>query len=350
LANYDELRKEQSKLRREGRLVGLGLASYVEYTAPGSSRLQGPLGWSVGGWESCHLTIDPSGKVSAQLGTASQGQAHETIFAQIISDALGADFDDVMVSEGDTQTAPYGWGAWASRSTVTSGGACIKASRKMRDKVVHIAGHLLAEAPEDLEMASSKITSKRSGKSVTLREVATVALKFSARLPEGMEPGLDVVTYYEPETPTTCSYSTHLVQVEIDRETGSIKLLKYFMVDDSGVLVNPLTVEGQIHGSLAHGIGGAIFEDLVYDEDGQLLSSTFIDYLLPTAMEMPQVIHDFTETPSLNIGGFKGMGEGAAIPTAGALANAVDDALSEFDVKLLELPITPERVYRLLPR
>ncbi|MDA4121291.1 MAG: xanthine dehydrogenase family protein molybdopterin-binding subunit [Thaumarchaeota archaeon] len=350
LANYDELRKEQSKLRREGRLVGLGLASYVEYTAPGSSRLQGPLGWSVGGWESCHLTIDPSGKVSAQLGTASQGQAHETIFAQIISDALGADFDDVLVSEGDTQTAPYGWGAWASRSTVTSGGACIKASRKMRDKVVHIAAHLLAEAPDDLEMAKSLITSKKSGKSVTLRDVATVALKFSARLPEGMEPGLDVVAYYEPETPTTCSYSTHLAQVEIDRETGAIKLLKYFMVDDSGVLVNPLTVEGQIHGSLAHGIGGAIFEDLVYDADGQLMSSTFIDYLLPTAMEMPQVIHDFTETPSLNIGGFKGMGEGAAIPTAGALANAVDDALSEFDVKLLELPITPERVYRLLSR
>jgi len=350
LAKYDELRREQSRLRTKGRLVGLGLACYVEYTAPGSSRLQGPLGWSVGGWESCRLTVDPSGKVSAQLGTASQGQAHETVFAQIISDALGADFEDVVVNEGDTQNAPYGWGAWASRSTVATGGACIKASRKLKDKVVHIAAHLLGEAPEDLEMANSLIASKRSGRSVTLREVAGVALKFSARLPDGMEPGLDVVAYYEPETPTTCSYATHLAQVEVDRETGSVKLLKYFVVDDSGVVVNPLTVEGQIHGALAHGIGGALFEDLVYGDDGQLLSSTFVDYLLPTAVEMPQVIHDFTETPSLNIGGFKGMGEGAAIPTAGALANAVDDALSDYHVKFLALPITPEKVYRLIPR
>jgi len=350
LADYESLKKEQTRLRKEGRLVGLGIACYVEYTAPASSRLQGPLGWSVGGWESCHLSIDPSGKVSARLGTASQGQAHETVFAQIISDALGADFDDVYVSEGDTENAPYGWGAWASRSTVATGGACIKASRKLRDKILHVAAHMLNEAAEDLEMGKSIVTSKRTGKSTTLREIAKLALRFSSRLPEGMEPGLDVISYYEPETRTTCSFASHLAQVEVDRETGVVKLLKYFMVDDSGVIVNPLTVEGQIHGSLAHGIGGAMFEDLVYGEDGQLQSSTFVDYLLPTATVMPEVIHDFTETPSLNIGGFKGMGEGAAIPTAGALANAVDDALSELDVKFLELPITPEKVYRLLSR
>jgi len=350
LADYESLKKEQTRLRKEGRLVGLGIACYVEYTAPASSRLQGPLGWSVGGWESCHLSIDPSGKVSARLGTASQGQAHETVFAQIISDALGADFDDVYVSEGDTENAPYGWGAWASRSTVATGGACIKASRKLRDKILHVAANMLNEAAEDLEMGKSIVTSKRTGKSTTLREIAKLALRFSSRLPEGMEPGLDVISYYEPETRTTCSFASHLAQVEVDRETGVVKLLKYFMVDDSGVIVNPLTVEGQIHGSLAHGIGGAMFEDLVYGEDGQLQSSTFVDYLLPTATVMPEVIHDFTETPSLNIGGFKGMGEGAAIPTAGALANAVDDALSELDVKFLELPITPEKVYRLLSR
>ena len=350
LADYESLKKEQTRLRKEGRLVGLGIACYVEYTAPASSRLQGPLGWSVGGWESCHLSIDPSGKVSARLGTASQGQAHETVFAQIISDALGADFEDVYVSEGDTENAPYGWGAWASRSTVVTGGACIKASRKLRDKILHVAAHMLNEAAEDLEMGKSIVTSKRTGKSTTLREIANLALRFSSKLPEGMEPGLDVISYYEPETRTTCSFASHLAQVEVDRETGVVKLLKYFMVDDSGVIVNPLTVEGQIHGSLAHGIGGAMFEDLVYGEDGQLQSSTFVDYLLPTATVMPEVIHDFTETPSLNIGGFKGMGEGAAIPTAGALANAVDDALSELDVKFLELPITPEKIYRLLSR
>ncbi len=347
LSNYDELLREQSRLKEKGRLIGLGFATYVEYTAPGSSRLQGPLGWSVGGWESCRLTIDPSGKVTGQLGAASQGQAHETVFAQIISDALGANFDDVYVNEGDTQNAPYGWGAWASRLTVASGGACIKASRKLKDKVLHIAAHLLSEAPEDLEMRDSVITSKGSGKSITLQEVADVALRFSAKLPQGMEPGLDVVAFYEPDAPTTCSYATHLAMVEVDPETGSVGLLKYFIVDDSGVLVNPLTVGGQIHGALAHGIGGAVFEELVYSEDGQLLSSSFIDYLLPTATVMPEVIHDFMETPSLTLGGFKGMGEGAAIPTAGALTNAVDDALSSYDAKFLELPITPEKVYRL---
>jgi carbon-monoxide dehydrogenase large subunit len=348
LSNYQELLKEQSRLREKQRLIGLGFATYVEYTAPGSSRLQGPLGWAVGGWESCRLTIDPSGKVTGQLGAASQGQAHETIFAQIISDALGAKFDDVYVSEGDTQSAPYGWGAWASRVTVVSGGACIKASRKLKDKVVHIAAHLLNEAPEDLEMRDSVIASKNGTKSITLREIADVALRFSAKLPEGMEPGLDVVAFYEPDAPTTCSYATHLAMVEVDPETGSVSLLKYFIVDDSGVLVNPLTVGGQIHGALAHGIGGALFEDLVYSDEGQLLSSTFIDYLLPTARVMPEVTHAFIETPSLTLGGFKGMGEGAAIPTAGALTNAIDDALSTYGVKFLELPITPEKVHKFL--
>jgi aerobic carbon-monoxide dehydrogenase large subunit len=348
LANYDGLRRDQAAQKKRGKLIGLGLSTYVEYTAPGSSRLQGPLGWAVGGWESCHLMVDPSGKVTAQLGTASQGQAHETIFAQVVSDALGAKFDDVYVGEGDTQSAPYGWGAWASRSTVASGGACIKAAKKMRDKVLHISAHLLGEAPEDLEMKNSVISSKRSNRSLTLQRVADVALRFSGQLPEGMEPGLDVVAYYEPDTPTTCSYATHLAMVEVDPETGSLKLLKYFIVDDSGILVNPLTVGGQIHGALAHGIGGALLEDLVYSDDGQLLSSYFIDYMLPTAEVMPEVIHDFIETPSLNLGGFKGMGEGAAIPTAAALANAVDDALSDVQVKFLELPITPEKVYKLV--
>jgi carbon-monoxide dehydrogenase large subunit len=350
LSRYEELLKEQSRLREEGRLIGLGIAAYVEYTAPASSRLQGPLGWAVSGWESCHLTIDPSGKVTGLLGTASQGQAHETVFAQVISDALGARFEDIYVTEGDTQSAPYGWGAWASRSTVVSGGACIKASRKMKDKVVHIAAHLLGEAPEDLEMTESVITSKGGKKSVTLQEVADVALRFSSKLPEGMEPGLDVVAFYEPDVPTTCSYAAHLAMVEVDRDTGSLNLMKYFLVDDSGVLINPLTVEGQIHGALAHGIGGALLEDLVYSEDGQLLSSTFIDYLLPTATMMPEVVHEVMETPSLTLGGFKGMGEGAAIPTAGALTNAVDDALAASDVKFLDLPITPEKVYNLLKK
>jgi len=349
LAEYEKLRKDQDKAKRDGKFIGLGIATYVEYTAPGSSRLQGVLGWSVGGWESCHLTADPSGKITAQLGMAGQGQPHETIFAQVISDNLGVRFNDILVEEGDTQHAPYGFGAWASRGTVTTGGACIKASRKLRDKVLLIGAHILKESPEDLEMRESKIYSRaHPEKSISFREAADTALRFSSKLPQGMEPGLDVISFYEPDAPTTCSYATHLVQIEVDPETGLVKLLKYYIVDDSGILINPRTAHGQVHGALAHGIGGAMFEDLVYGDDGQLLSSTFIDYLLPTAGEMPQVYVDSIETPSLTLGGFKGLGEGAAIPTAGAIANAVDDALSAFNVKFLELPITPEKIRNLI--
>ena len=349
LAGYENLVNDQAKARREGRFVGIGLATYVEYTAPASSRLQTALGWAVGGWESCHLSADPSGKITAQLGMAGQGQPHETVFAQVISDNLGVKFEDILVEEGDTQHAPYGFGAWASRGTVTTGGACIKASRKMRDKVMLIAAHMLKEAPEDLDIRDSQISSKRNPeRSVSFREVADTALRFSSKLPEGMEPGLDVVSFYEPDAPTTCSYATHLVQVEVDPETGLVRLQKYFIVDDSGVLINPMTAHGQVHGALAHGIGGAMFEDLLYGEDGQLLSSTFMDYLLPTAGEMPSVFVDSIETPSHTLGGFKGLGEGAAIPTAGAICNAIDDALRPFSVKFLELPITPEKVRNLI--
>jgi aerobic carbon-monoxide dehydrogenase large subunit len=352
LSNYDALRQEQREQMRKGKFLGVGMATYVEYTAPASSRLQGPLGWAVGGWESCRLTADPSGKVTAQLGMAGQGQPHETVFAQVISDALGVKFDDVNVLEGDTQQAPYGFGAWASRGTVTTGGACIKASRKMKDKTLLIAANLLKEPPEDLEIKDSVISSKRNLKqnSISFREVADVALRFSSKLPEGMEPGLDVISFYEPDSPTTCSYATHIVQVEVDPETGSVKLRKYFIVDDSGVLINPMTAHGQVHGSLAHGIGGAMLEELVYTDEGQLASSTFVDYLLPTADLMPRLELDSFETPSLTLGGFKGLGEGAAIPTAAAITNAIDDALSSFGVKFLELPAKPEVVFSLISR
>ncbi|MDA4112295.1 MAG: xanthine dehydrogenase family protein molybdopterin-binding subunit [Thaumarchaeota archaeon] len=350
-SDYEKLLRDRERSRRDGKFIGVGLASYVEYTAPASSRLQGVLGWAVGGWESCRLFADPSGKITAQLGMAGQGQAHETVFAQVISDALGVKFEDILVEEGDTQQAPYGFGAWASRGTVTTGGACIKASRKLKDKILQIGAHVLKEAPEDLEIKESRIFSKsRPERSISFREVADIALRFSSKLPEGMEPGLDVVSFYEPDVPTTCSYATHVVELEVDPETGQVKLRKYFIIDDSGVLINPMTAHGQVHGALAHGIGGAMFEDLVYADDGQLLSSTFIDYLLPTAGDMPAVFVDSIETPSLTLGGFKGLGEGAAIPTAAAIANAIDDALSQFGVKFLELPITPEKIRSLISK
>lgn len=355
ISNYHRLRKEQSEEKQSHKHLGIGLATYVEYTAPSSSRLQGPLGWAVSGWESCRLTADPSGKVTAQLGMAGQGQAHETVFAQVISDALGLSLEDVTVQEGDTQNAPYGFGAWASRGTVTAGGACIKASRKMKEKVLQIAGHTLNQAPADLEISEGVIFLKSKNKtnirtSITFKEVADIAIRFSAKLPEGMEPGLDVISFYEPDAPTTCSYATHVALVEVDDETGTVALKKYFIVDDSGVLINPMTAHGQVHGALAHGIGGAILEELPYTSDGQPAASTFVDYLLPTADTMPEVIVDSIETPSLTLGGFKGLGEGAAIPTAAAIANAIDDALDGLAAKFTELPAKPETVFSLLHR
>lgn len=349
-AKYGELKEEHAALRGKGVYRGVGIATYVEYTAPASSRLQGPLGWAVGGWESCRLYADPSGMVTAHLGMAGQGQAHETVFAQVISDALGVKFDDIIVEEGDTKHAPYGFGAWASRGTVTTGGACIKASRRLKGKVLEIAAYILKVQPEELDMKENSIFSKvdPAHTLITFREIADLSMRFSSRLPPGMEPGLEVTAFYEPDAPTTCSYATHLAEIEVDPETGRVKLLKYYIVDDSGVLVNPLTAHGQVHGALAHGIGGAMFEELAYTDDGQLSSSTFVDYLLPTADSMPEVEVDSIEIPSLTLGGFKGLGEGAAIPTAAAIANAIDDALSPFTAKFLELPAKPEVVYSLL--
>ncbi len=229
LAELGKLREEQKKLRAQGKFIGIGLGTYVEYTAPASSRLQTVLGWAVGGWESCRLSVDPSGKVTAFLGMAGQGQAHETIFAQVISDALGVKLDDIVVKEGDTQESPYGFGAWASRGTVTTGGACIKASRKLKDKAMLIAGHILKQPPEELEMKGSIVLSKKDpSKKISFKEVADTALRFSNKLPQGMEPGLEVISFYEPDAPTTCSYATHLVELEVDPESGSVKLLKYF--------------------------------------------------------------------------------------------------------------------------
>ena len=350
-AEYDKLREEQATLRKLGKYNGIGLGAYVEYTAPNSQRLHKALGWQVGGYDSAKIRVDPSGNVTVFTGVMSQGQSHETIFSQIVADELGVDIDDIVVIEGDTDLCPYGFGTWASRSTVTAGGACIAASRKVREKVTLIAAHLLGAQPEEIKIESGRISPAGSPeKSMTFREVADIAIRSPYLLPKGMEAGLEVTVRYEPEAPTTCSYAVHIPVVEVDPETGAIKFLRYYVFDDSGRVVNPMTVYGQIHGATAHGIGGTIYEDLPYDESGQLLTSTFMDYLVPTSMEIPNMEIEHTETPSLTLGGFKGMGEGGSIPTPGAICNAVEDALSPFGVKITETPLSPERILRLLNR
>ncbi len=345
LGGYQRFRATQEALRRNGRLVGVGLSMYVEYTAPGSGQLLKNLGWEVGGYEAATLRMDPSGKVTVATGLLSTGQSHETIFAQITADELGIPLDDVVVRQGDTSLAPYGFGAWASRGTVTGGGACILAARRLKEKLLAIAAHRLGVPVESVGLSQGVFRAAGSPRTLTVEEVATIAIRMPSLLPEGMEPGLEVTARYEPVTNTTCSYAAHLAMVEVDPETGRLSILKYVVIDDAGRLVNPRTAHGQVHGAVAHGIGGTIFEELRYSPEGQLLSSTFQDYLLPTSMDVPNVEVESLETPSRNPGGFKGLGEGGSIGAPAALAGALEDALAPWDIEVNETPLTPERVH-----
>lgn len=348
LAGYERWRRLQEEYRRSGRYIGVGLAMYVEYTAPSSERLSKGLGWEVGGYDTATVRVEPTGKVVVLTGTASQGQAHHTVYAQIAADALGIDMDDIVVVEGDSKLCPWGLGAWASRSTVAVGGAIIRACEKVKEKALEIAAHLLEVSPRDLEMGNGRISVKGSPeRGVSFRDVARIAIRDPAKLPQGMRPGLTFTETYEPTAFTTCSYAVHIAVVEVDPETGELKFLAYYVFDDSGIIVNPMTVYGQIHGATAHGIGGAIYEELYYDENGQLLTSSFMDYLVPTSLELPSEIEiGHMETPSPNPGGFKGMGEGGAIGAPPAVANAVEDALAQLGAAITDTPLKPEYVWR----
>ncbi len=351
LAKYDKLRQMQAEARKQGRLIGIGLAMYVEYTTPSSERLDKGLGWEVGGYDSATVRIEPEGKVVVLTGTASQGQGHYTVYAQIAADYLGVNMDDVTVFEGDSKTCPYGFGAWASRSTVAVGGAIIKACETLLAKVKRIAAHMLEANPEDIEAADGKLYVRGSPeKFVTFADVAKIAWRQPTRLPPDTEPGLEATAHYEPKAFTTCSYAVHIPVVEIDPETGQMKVLEYHIFDDSGRVLNPLTLYGQIHGALAHGVGGAVYEELVYDENGQLLTSTFADYLIPSAVEMFNINIEHMETPSPQPGGFKGMGEGGAIGAPAALANAVQDALAHLGVIVDQTPLKPEYIRSLIAK
>ncbi len=350
LSDYYTLKERAAEERKRGKYFGVGLSMYVEYTAPNSIRLQEKLGWAVGGYEPAMIRVSPLGKVNVYVGIVSQGQSHQTILAQVVADELGVHFEDVAVEEGDTDKTPYGQGTWASRSTVTAGGACVLASRKLKEKMSRIAAHMLKVRPEEIEIRDGKAYRKSDpSKFVTVADIAGMAIRTPSLLPPGMEPGLETTVHFEPETPTTCSYAAHVATVEVDPETGAVKVLKYYVMDDAGVIVNPQTAYGQVHGGLAMGAAFAMYENHVYDENGQLLTGTFMDYLIPTAREIDfDVITDHMETPSLNPGGFKGMAEGPTIPTAATIANAVDDALSQLGVKVLGTPISPEAILNLI--
>ena len=344
MIGYDELRKEQEEKRKRGELMGIGISSFTEIVGAGPSHTFDILGLKM--FDSCELRIHPTGKVIARFGTKSQGQGHETTYAQILAEELGIPADDIAVEEGDTDTAPYGLGTYASRSTPTAGAAASMAARKVRDKARGIAAHLLEVSPDDLEWKDHKFQVKGvPGKAKTMQEVAFAAY---TNLPPGMEPGLEAVSYYDPPN-MTYPFGSYICAVDIDKETGVVKVRRFVAVDDCGTIINPMIVEGQIHGGLTMGFVAAMLEEISYDENGNAWGGTFMDYLLPTAVETPKWETAKTTTPSPHHPiGAKGVGESATVGAPAAIVNAVMDALSPYGVTNIDIPITPWKVWKVL--
>ncbi len=344
IIGYDALRKEQRAKRERGELMGIGICSFTEIVGAGPSKDFDILGLKM--FDSAEIRVHPTGKAIARFGTKSQGQGHETTYAQIVAEELGIPASDIQVEEGDTDTAPYGLGTYASRSTPTAGAAGAMAARKIRDKAKKLAAHLLEVREDDLEWETGKFFVKGAPqKSKTIQELAFAAY---TNHPPGMEAGLEAVHYYDPPN-LTFPFGSYICVVDIDRGTGEVKVRRFVAVDDCGNIINPMIVDGQIHGGLTQGLAPALFEEISYDESGNITGGSFIDYYVPTAVETPSWETDKTITPSPHHPlGAKGVGESATVGAPPAIANAVVDALSHLGVTHIDIPITPEKVWQVL--
>ena len=344
MIDYDGLRKEQKEKRDRGELMGIGISSFTEVVGAGPSKDFDILGIKM--FDSAEIRVHPTGKAMARFGTKSQGQGHETTYAQIIAEELGIPPEHIQVEEGDTDTAPYGLGTYASRSTPVAGAAAALAARKIRDKAKKIAAHLLEASEDDLEWEQGKFFVKGSpDRSKTIQEIAFAAY---TNHPQGMEAGLEAVSYYDPPN-LTFPFGSYICVVDIDRGTGEVKIRRFVAVDDCGVRINPMIVEGQIHGGLTMGMAPALLEEISYDENGNIHGGTFMDYLLPTAMETPAWETGETVTPSPHHPiGAKGVGESATVGAPPAIVNAVVDAMWHLGVRHMEIPMTPSRVWQVL--
>ena len=343
LSGYKKLRQEQAKARKQGRCVGIGLSTYVEICAMGPSSAM-----PAGGWESATVRIEPSGMVNVMTGASPHGQGQETSFAQLGAEILGLEPGDINVIHGDTSIVPYGIGTFGSRGTAVGGTAVYKSLMKLREKLAVLAGFLMDEDPAKLVFDGMKIFSKaKTKKSIPFGEVVAAAYT-AKRLPPNMEPGLDATTFFEP-TNFTFPFGAHVCVVEIDTETGDVKLMKYVAVDDCGNVLNPLLVDGQVHGGIVQSFGQAMLEEAVYDEQGQLITGELMDYAIPRAADLPWMETDRTVTPSpVNPMGVKGVGEAGTIGATPALANAVADALSPYGVRHVDMPFKRERIWKLM--
>ncbi len=344
MIGYEALRQEQKEKRARGEFMGIGISSFTEIVGAGPSKDFDILGIKM--FDSCEIRVHPTGKAIARFGTKSQGQGHETTYAQIIAEELGIPAEHIKVEEGDTDTAPYGLGTYASRSTPVAGAAAALASRKIRDKARKLAAHLLEAAEEDLEWEQGKFFVKGSpDRSKSIQEIAFAAY---TNHPQGMEAGLEAVNYYDPPN-LTFPFGSYIAVVDIDRGTGQVRVRRFVAVDDCGTRINPMIVEGQIHGGLSMGFAPALLEEIQYDEHGNIYGATFMDYMVPTAVETPnwEVGETVTPSPHHPIGA-KGVGESATVGAPAAIANAVVDALWHLGVRHVDIPMTPPKVWAIL--
>ncbi|HEY3109872.1 MAG TPA: aerobic carbon-monoxide dehydrogenase large subunit [Chloroflexota bacterium] len=341
---YQELRREQAERRARGELMGIGISTFTEIVGAGPSHTFDILGIKM--FDSAEIRIHPTGSAIVRIGVQTQGQGHETTFAQIVAEELGLPVENIEVEHGDTDTAPYGLGTYASRSTPTAGAATAVAARKIREKAARIAAHLLECSLDDLEWKDYRFQVKGvPGRAKTMQEIAFAAY---TNHPLGMEAGLEAVTYYDPPN-LTFPFGAYVCVVDIDRGTGEVKVRRFVAIDDCGTVINPMIVEGQIHGGLAMGLAPALYEQIWYDEDGNIHGGTLMDYLVPTAMETPNWETDRTVTPSPHHPlGAKGVGESATVGATPAIVNAVVDALSHLGVEHIDIPISPWKVWRIL--
>jgi carbon-monoxide dehydrogenase large subunit len=338
-------RREQEELRSKGTYRGIGFSTYTEICGLAPTRVAGPEGFGGGaGWESAMVRVHNTGAVTVYTGSSPHGQGHETAFAQIVADTLAVDPAVVEVIHGDTGTGPEGRNTYGSRSLAVGGAAMVKCATKIAEMAKAITAHHLEAAPEDIEVAGDKFAVRGSpDKGLTLAEVADHA--YFNRIPEGMEPGLEATTFWEPEN-FVFPFGAHACIVDVDPETGKVKVTRYVAVDDCGNAINPMLIDGQVHGGIVHAIGQALYERVHYDEDGQLVTGTFVDYALPTAAELPSFETDRTVTPTpVNSLGAKGVGEAGTIAASAAVTNAVIDALRPLGVTYINMPLTPMRVW-----
>jgi len=346
--DYPALRERQRVARAAGRLVGIGIASYAELTGIGS-RISAAPGMPINtGTEQATIRLDSTGAVTASFGVASHGQGLETTLAQVVADELGARLEDIRILQGDSAVVAHGTGTYASRSAVLAGGAATLAARLLKERVIRAAAHLLEAAVEDIEARDGRVVVAGTDRALTFKQLAKAVYSEMGRLPREAREELEVTKLYDPYFGTATS-ATHIVALEIDPKTCKVRIDRYVVAEDCGRIINPMIVDGQIHGAVAQGIGAALFEEVVYDETGQLLTASLADYVIPAAGEVPPIetIHLESVLPG-TAGGFRGMGEGGTIGAPAAIANALADALAPLGVEIFELPMTPDRLFRLI--